>query len=140
MQVETVELLSNLKEEDAENKHAHQQIKSDAELDHHGHSVRCAGCCKEQAVLHSQKSDDLRHCFATRDHHQEGQQDHAESDSDIVARDGRRQHGDWLRQTKSEDHQHQSRQHGGGNIDQRLVVPLRAKPDEQACAGSAAAR
>src|SRR5450631_1144339 len=43
--VKTVELLSNLEHEHAQDQHAHQHVQCDAQLDHHGHAVsgRCGG-------------------------------------------------------------------------------------------------
>ena len=74
LDVEAVELLADLEEEHAEDQHADQHVERDAELDHHRHAVGRAGRGEEQAVLHRQEADHLRHRLAPRDHHQERQQ------------------------------------------------------------------
>src|SRR5487761_1327430 len=43
MQIEAVELLPDLKKEDSQNKHGHQQIEGDPQLNDHGHSIGGAG-------------------------------------------------------------------------------------------------
>ena len=84
--VEAVELLADLEEEHAEDQHADQHVERDAELDHHRHAVGRAGGGEEQAVLHRQEADHLRHRLAPRDHHQERQQHAGQRDAERAAR------------------------------------------------------
>src|SRR5690242_3733898 len=88
MNVETVEGLANLEEKDAEDERADQNIETDAELHHHRHAVGGAGGREEQAVLHCQKADYLRHGLAPRNHHQEREQHARHRDAQAAARDG----------------------------------------------------
>ena len=107
--VEAVERLADLEEEDAEDERAHQHVERDAELDHHRHAVGGAGGGEEQAVLHRQKADHLRHRLAPRDHHQEREQHARHRDAQRAARDGARQLRNRQRQVEGEDHQRRCR-------------------------------
>src|SRR5215831_4792658 len=59
--VEAVELLADLEHEDAQDQDADQDVECDAELDHHRHAVGRRGGGEEEAVLHRQEADHLRH-------------------------------------------------------------------------------
>src|SRR5688572_33497119 len=71
VQVEAVELLADLEEEHPQHQHRDQDVERHAELDDHRHAVSRTHRAEEQAVLHRQESDHLRHGLAARDHGQE---------------------------------------------------------------------
>src|SRR5579862_4227423 len=131
MQIETVELLADLKEEDSENEDSNQQIECNAQLNHHRHAVSGASCGQEKAIFHRQESNDLCDSLASCDHHEEGEQDYSKRDADGVSGDGCGEQTDWLREAKGEDDQHQTHEHGDRNVDQALVVPLGSQPLDQ---------
>src|SRR5208283_1589303 len=97
LQIEAVELLANLEEEHAEDQHRHQHVERDAEFDDHRHAVGRAHRREEQAVLHRQESDHLRHRLAAGDHRQEGDQYHRHRDADGIAGRRARERGYRLR-------------------------------------------
>ena len=109
MQVETVELLADLKEEDAEDQYGDQHIERDSELDDHRHAVRGAHRPEEKPVLHREKAHHLRHRLASRDHRDEGEQDHGHGNADGTARGGAGERRDRLRQTEGEDDDEEAR-------------------------------
>ena len=131
-QIETVELFPDLEEKYSQDEKSNQKIKRDAQFDYHGHTVGGAGGRKEKAILHCKESNDLRNCLAAGNHHEKGKEDDGERNADGVAGDGRGHQADGLRQPEGEDNQHQPHQHGGGNVDQQLAVPLRAQALNQA--------
>jgi len=131
MQVEAVELFTNLKEEDSENKDRNQEIECNAQLDHHRHSVGGTGCSQEEAVFHGKKSNHLGNGLAPRDHHEEGEQNDSKSNADRMSGDGCGEEADWLGEAKREDHKHQPDEHGDRNVDQALIVLLGPQPLDQ---------
>ena len=131
MQIEAVELLADLEEEHAEHQHRDQHVERDAELDDHRHAVGRAHRAEEQAVLHRQKSDHLRHGLAARDHRQECEQDDGDRDADRAARGGAGERGDRLREPEGEDHDQQAHQHRARDVEQRLGVPVHAEAPDQ---------
>ena len=50
MNVQAVELLANLKHEDAQDQNAHQHVEPDAELDDHRHAIGGSRSGKEQLM------------------------------------------------------------------------------------------
>ena len=91
MEIQTVELLADLEEEDAEHEHRDEDIERNAELDDHRHAVGGAHGPEEQAILHRQETNHLRHRLAPRNHREEGEQHHGDGDADGVARGGARE-------------------------------------------------
>ena len=121
--VEAVELLADLEHEDAEDQDADQHVERDAELDHHRHAVGRRRGGEEQAVLHRQEADHLRHRLRADDHHHEGEQHAGQGDAERAAGDRRREPGDRLGEIEGEDHQDDADQHRRRHVDQRLDVP-----------------
>jgi hypothetical protein len=59
LQIQAVELFSNLKEEHAEYQHCHQHVERHAEFHDHRHAIGGANRPKEHAILHRQKANHL---------------------------------------------------------------------------------
>ena len=124
--------VADMEEEHAEDERADQHVERDAQLDHQRHAVGRAGGGEEQAVLHRQEADHLRHRLAPRDHHQERQQHARHRDAERRAREGARHLRDRGGQREREDHQADADQHRGRNVDQGLDVPAHVQPVDQA--------
>src|SRR5215470_8733471 len=124
VQVEALELLPDLEEEDSQDEDAHQHVQGDAQLDHHRHPIGGTGRGEEEPVLHREETNHLTHRIAPGDHHQEGEENDRQGDAQRVAGDGGGQGADGLGETEGEDDQPHPEEHGGGDVDQRLGVPL----------------
>ena len=124
MQIQTVELLADLEEENAEHEHGDEDIQRNPELDDHRHAVGGAHGPEEEAVLHREKAHHLRHRLAPRNHRDEGQQDHGDGDTDGVARRGARERRDRLREAEGEHDDEDAHEHRARDVEQRLGVPV----------------
>jgi len=115
---------SNLEEEDAQHEDADQHIQRDAELDHQRHAVGGAGSGKEQAVFHRQEADHLRNRIAPGDHHQESEQHAGHRNPQRRAHHRAGQLGDRQSQVEGKNHQSDTDQHGGWNVDHWFDVTI----------------
>src|SRR5215469_6319388 len=131
MEIEAVKLLADLKEEDAQYQDRNQHVERDSELNDHRHAVGGTHGSKKQPIFHGEESHHLGHGFATRNHGDEREQYHRHRDADGVARGSARELGNWLGETESEDDDQHAHQHGAGNVEERLSVPVNPEaPDE----------
>jgi len=77
--IQAVKGRADMEKEHAEDKGRDQEIERDAQFHYQRHAVGRAGGCEQQAVLHRQKSDNLRHRMFAGDHHEKAEHERGKS-------------------------------------------------------------